>query len=508
MEKIVLEQQQQQAVIFGKGEIGQEAVVRKLLTRSRPHKPSQTAWRLILIMGDGGLLVAVFALILLLLPYLHLEPQLSWSALGVRNSLLVWGSLALVAWGIAASIMQAQYLANAVSRLKSPLVASFALLLMVFFTAVFTYPFVIDAFTSYLKVSLLFFVLAFPAFCVWRIAFAGVMGLARFQRLAVIVGMSTAREAIAEELRNARRPGATILGYIGDSIEERVEQVELPRGKLPILGGRSTLRYLVRNKIIDMIIMTTDYKENPALFQEAIEAVQHGISVVPMTLMYEYASGKIPVEYVGDHWFVTLSAERLVSPLYLCWSNIMNLTFGFCGLLFFCLLLPVLALLIYLDSPGPIFYSQERLGYRGQKFYIHKFRSMCIDAEKKGYAIWAAENDTRVTRIGRFMRATHLDELPQVLNILRGEMSLIGPRPERAVFVYELEKTIPFYRCRLAVKPGLTGWAQVKYRYGSTGNDALVKLQYDLYYIKHRSFMLDLFIILKTVLEVLFCRGR
>jgi lipopolysaccharide/colanic/teichoic acid biosynthesis glycosyltransferase len=132
---------------------------------------------------------------------------------------------------------------------------------------------------------------------------------------------------------------------------------------------------------------------------------------------------------------------------------------------------------------------------------------MCTDAEGEGHAIWASESDKRVTRIGRFLRTTHLDELPQVFNILRGDMSLIGPRPERAEFIAELEKTIPFYRHRLAVKPGLTGWAQVKYRYASSGSDALIKLQYDLYYIKQRSFMLDTFIVLKTILEILSFRG-
>ena len=132
---------------------------------------------------------------------------------------------------------------------------------------------------------------------------------------------------------------------------------------------------------------------------------------------------------------------------------------------------------------------------------------MYIDAEQAGHAIWATENDMRVTRMGRFMRATHLDELPQVINILYGEMSLIGPRPERKEFVTTLETMIPLYRCRLSVKPGLTGWAQVKYRYGNTEHDALVKLQYDLYYIKHQSLILDILILFKTVIEIVSCRG-
>jgi lipopolysaccharide/colanic/teichoic acid biosynthesis glycosyltransferase len=167
----------------------------------------------------------------------------------------------------------------------------------------------------------------------------------------------------------------------------------------------------------------------------------------------------------------------------------------------------MLAPLIYFDSAGPIFYKQARLGRDGREFIIYKFRSMHTNSEFKGKPQWAVEGDARITRIGRFMRATHLDELPQVFNILRGDMSLIGPRPERQEFVTILENSIPFYRCRLKVKPGLTGWAQVKYGYARSNQDALEKLQYDLYYIKHQSFMLDIFILLKTVIEVFLHRG-
>ena len=193
--------------------------------------------------------------------------------------------------------------------------------------------------------------------------------------------------------------------------------------------------------------------------------------------------------------------------LYLCWHKILDLVFGVCGLLVLLLLLPIIALLIRLDSPGPIFYTQERLGYRGRIFYIYKFRSMYIDAEQAGHAIWATENDMRVTRMGRFMRATHLDELPQVINILYGEMSLIGPRPERKEFVTTLETMIPLYRCRLSVKPGLTGWAQVRYKYGASLEDTRRKLEYDLYYLKHVSVGLDLLIMFETIKTIVLRRG-
>jgi lipopolysaccharide/colanic/teichoic acid biosynthesis glycosyltransferase len=199
--------------------------------------------------------------------------------------------------------------------------------------------------------------------------------------------------------------------------------------------------------------------------------------------------------------------ECTVPLSYCCWSKVVDIIFGLCGIVVLLLILPVMALLIRLDSPGPIFYKQERLGYQGRIFRIYKFRSMYTDAEQGGYARWATKHDKRVTRLGRFIRATHLDELPQVVNILRGEMSLIGPRPERQEFVTELEKVIPLYWCRLGVKPGLTGLAQVNYPYANTERDALVKLHYDLYYIKHRSLALDVFILLRTVGEIFFCRG-
>jgi exopolysaccharide biosynthesis polyprenyl glycosylphosphotransferase len=245
----------------------------------------------------------------------------------------------------------------------------------------------------------------------------------------------------------------------------------------------------------------------PELFQEVFEMAQLGVSVVPMPIAYEYANGRVPVEHIREKWSLALPLNTAVSPFYLCWRKVMDVIFGLIGTAVLLMILPFLAIFIYIDSPGPIFYRQDRSGVKGKTFRIFKFRSMRIDAEQNGHALWATGDDPRVTRVGRIMRRIHLDELPQVLNILWGDMSLIGPRPEREAFNTQLEKTIPFYRCRLMVKPGLTGWAQVMYHYCSTDNDALIKLQYDLYYIKHQSFMLDICIILKTVIEVILHRG-
>jgi exopolysaccharide biosynthesis polyprenyl glycosylphosphotransferase len=233
-----------------------------------------------------------------------------------------------------------------------------------------------------------------------------------------------------------------------------------------------------------------------------------GVEIIPMPVLYEQLTGRVPVEHVGSNWYV---AMPLSHPLTRTFNRMikraMDIVLASLGMLFLAPFLPFIALAIYLDSPGPIFYTQERVGEGGRIFKVYKFRSMVPDAEK-GRAVWAQENDPRVTRVGRILRKTHLDEFPQFLNILKGEMSAVGPRPERPEFVEELAREIPFYRVRHAVKPGMAGWALVKYGYASSKEDALIRLQYDLYYIKHWSPWLDLVILLKTVVDTLTLRGR
>jgi exopolysaccharide biosynthesis polyprenyl glycosylphosphotransferase len=486
------------------GAIIQESQTEKLQGLKRRQKPSSTIWHLILILGDVFLLLTALLLVPVLVPFVHLTFHVPNRALNIGEVKLIWICLAFVSWSLAVNMTHSQDLSFVSSRFKSPLCTLFALAFMVIFWIILSYLLIGIGFITSTWLGLFFLAFAIPMFTLWRVLLAEGINLPRFRRQAVIVGVNTAGKMLTKELQSAKHPSINVLGYIGadESVDEKPYQNELP-----ILGGRGTLRSLVQNNIIDMIIVALDHGAHPELFKEATLAAQFGISVVPMAVVYESASGKIPVEHVSNQWYVALQSERIFSPFYLGWRKILDVASGLCGLLILCLVLPFVALLIYLDSPGPIFYSQERLGFHGKPFRMLKFRSMRTDAEGNGLAVWATAYDPRVTRIGRFLRTTHLDEFPQLLNILRGEMSLIGPRPERAAFITELEKTIPFYGYRLAAKPGLTGWAQVKYRYGRTDNDALIKLQYDLYYIKRQSFMLDIFILLKTVIEVLSLRG-
>ncbi|HEY4387676.1 MAG TPA: exopolysaccharide biosynthesis polyprenyl glycosylphosphotransferase, partial [Ktedonobacteraceae bacterium] len=415
---------------------------------------------------------------------------------------LIWLVVLLLSWNVMMRLTHAQDVSIAANRFKSMVGVLFTLTLVLCLCLILSFSFFLRHALSPVHVVCFFFLLAAPILVIWRLLLAELIHLPVFRRRAVIVGVNTASAFLLRELRRAKRPGLKVLGYINSSVDTPFEH-----DSLPILGNKNMLRLLIEKQFIDMIIMALDYKLNPELFQVAFEAAQHGVSVVPMTLIYENMSGKIPVKYVGEQWYAALPVELAISPLYMCWSRLLDVCFGLCGGLCLALLLFPLALIIFLDSPGPIFYCQERLGQQGRPFRIYKFRSMHCDAEHIGQAVWARSSDSRVTRVGRFLRATHLDELPQVLNILCGDMSLIGPRPERSAFVSLLESSIPFYRCRLSIKPGLTGWAQVKYRYGNSEHDALIKLQYDLYYIKHRSLTLDIFILLRTLLEIVSCRG-
>lgn len=256
------------------------------------------------------------------------------------------------------------------------------------------------------------------------------------------------------------------------------------------------------------IILTLPPPLPSDLVQKLMRFRFQGISVYDLTDFYEHFWAKVPVMHLRSGWLVfAFGFDLIQNPLGLRLKRILDILFA---LLLLILLSPVfllVAALIRLDSPGSSIYRQTRVGEGGKTFTLYKFRSMRQDAEQAG-AQWAGANDVRITRLGRFLRVTRLDELPQLINVIRGDMSFIGPRPERPEFTSMLEKQIPYYDSRYLVKPGITGWAQVLYPYGASVDDAREKLQYDLYYIKHYSLLLDIAIFFKTIRVVLLGRGR
>lgn len=256
------------------------------------------------------------------------------------------------------------------------------------------------------------------------------------------------------------------------------------------------------------IILATDGQLPNDIIEKLMQVRLKGTRVYDLTDYYERFWFKVPVFYLKNGWFaISHGFDLLHNPMTLRLKRLVDLTLAFGLLLLSLPLLPLIVLLIKVDSSGSVFYKQERTGENGKSFDLYKFRTMFSDAEKNG-AKWASQFDNRVTRVGKFLRLTRIDEIPQLWNVFRGDMSFIGPRPERPFFNSQLEKEIPFYDLRHLIKPGITGWAQVLYKYGASVADAKEKLQYDLYYIKNCSMLLDLAIVFKTFRVILLGKGR
>jgi exopolysaccharide biosynthesis polyprenyl glycosylphosphotransferase len=337
----------------------------------------------------------------------------------------------------------------------------------------------------------------------WRLAYARLFTSASLRRRAIAVGGGRAGLALVHDIREAV-PDYEIIGFIDD---DPTKQSQLISG-LPVLGDRENLVGVVQRTGVNEVILAITHEIHADLFQALMDCHEQGVEIRPMPTVYEELLGRVPVEHLGQKWFLAPMWTNSTMPtLFRAIKRLTDIALAALGLAVLTLFLPIIALANRLTSPGPLFYAQERIGRGGKVFCMYKLRSMIPDAEQEGEALWATKNDPRVTRVGRFLRRTRLDELPQLLNVLRGEMSIVGPRPERPEFVEELREQIPFYCTRLSVKPGVTGWAQIKYPYASSVQDALVKLQYDLFYIKRQSPLLDALIMLRTVKVMLAFRG-
>jgi lipopolysaccharide/colanic/teichoic acid biosynthesis glycosyltransferase len=247
---------------------------------------------------------------------------------------------------------------------------------------------------------------------------------------------------------------------------------------------------------------------NGKMFQSLLDAQERGIEVTRMPSAYEELLGRVPIRHLESDWLLrSFVDEARASGFYLLAKRLVDIIVGLGGMLVFLLTLPWAGLAIMIESGRPVLYWQVRLGQGGRRFEVVKFRTMHRNAEADGQAHWAQVGDPRATGVGRMLRMTHLDEFPQFWNVVKGDMSVVGPRPERPELVEELEKEIPFYRARLLVKPGITGWAQVNYGKGASVEGSAEKLEFDLYYIKHRGLLLDAWIILRTLGAVVGLRG-
>ena len=336
----------------------------------------------------------------------------------------------------------------------------------------------------------------------WRIAFDGVTRDPHLEERILIVGTGSIARLIAWQIENQHDFAYRIVGYLAENGETEVDADDL---HLPLLGSAVDVARLAALHQIDRAVIAISDRRGHLPIQELLRAKLSGIRIEDAATTYERITGKILTDGIAPSWFIFsdgFRASRTTRVL----KRLVDVVMAAVGLVLSAPLMLMTAVAIRLDSPGPVLYKQERVGENDRLFTLCKFRSMRSDAEK-GTPIWAKSNDSRVTRIGRFIRLTRLDELPQLLNVLRGDMSFVGPRPERPYFVQQLTAQIPFYAERHAVKPGVTGWAQVRYRYGSSIEDAMEKLRYDLYYIKHLSIAFDLTIAIDTVKVILCAKG-
>lgn len=339
-------------------------------------------------------------------------------------------------------------------------------------------------------------------YSLWRYWYNSFIVRDRLARNVLVIGMNDeARELIAEIIRKPQ------LGYrIAAIVHGSYKGIEeFP--DVAVYQDIPNFKKLIKEKNISTVLTVLDPRTDSHLVAQLFESLSLKLEIRDLPSFYERLTGKIPITNIGHIWFLENLAESEKS-VYQVAKRILDIVISLIVLIISLPFVPLIMLFVKMDSRGPALFTQMRIGELGRAFRAVKFRSMIVGAEKEGEAQWAQKNDPRVTRFGRFMRRTRIDEIPQLLNVLKGEMSLVGPRPERPEFVHELQNIIPFYNERHLIKPGLTGWAQINFQYGDSAKAALKKLQYDLFYIKNRSLPLDLGIILKTINIMLGARGR
>ncbi len=349
-----------------------------------------------------------------------------------------------------------------------------------------------------------FILAAFSFTLLWRLLYLRVFTAKPFLRRVIILGAGKAGSTLVELLQSLTPPPFQVVGWIDDDPEKKDQEILGYR----VIGGNASLIECVEQYDVTDVIVAISGELNGAMFQAILDVQEKGVVITTMPVIYEELFNRVPIFHLESDWvFRSFGEQAKSSGFYELGKRLLDIVGGITGVLFLLIITPFVALATLLDTGRPIFYRQERLGKSAQPYSIFKFRTMVVESEKDGKARFAQEHDTRVTRVGKFLRKSHLDEIPQFINVLFGHMSMVGPRPERSAMVKELQKKIPFYRARLLVKPGISGWAQVNFGYAGTIEDTATKLEYDLYYIKHRNLLMDITIIIRTVGSMIGLKG-
>jgi len=354
-------------------------------------------------------------------------------------------------------------------------------------------------------IIVIFYFAILSSLLLWRFFYVYFLASYRFVQNVVLICDQSEVEELVLGLENVD-PHYKIIGFVNsDSISEEDSQFHYVRQ----IDKEDLEVFVLKNQVSEIVIASQKTDGITAdLYQQLLHLLENGNIIREYTQVYESKTQRIPVHYIGRDFYRFFPFSRSNNnQLYLLLIRIMELFFSLFGLSICLIFIPIIAIVNVFANKGSLFYTQERVGKNGVVFKIYKFRTMTANSETEG-AVFATHDDKRVTPFGKFMRKSRIDELPQFINVLKGDMGVIGPRPERPFFVEEIASVMPFYETRHVIKPGLTGWAQVNYSYGESIEESLIKLQYDLYYIKHRSIFLDLSITFKTITTVLFYRGQ
>lgn len=350
-----------------------------------------------------------------------------------------------------------------------------------------------------------FIVAAYVLTLIWRFIYINVFTSPPFMRRVLIVGAGRAGTRLVEVVRSLWPPPFFVVGLIDDDVKKIGQRIE----EYTVLGGGTDLLRIARENHITDIVFSISGEMRPDMFMALLEAEEKGIQVTTMPKVYEELLGRVPIFLLQSDWVLRVLVDQAhIGGLDELLKRLMDLSLAIIGLIVLVIFTPLIGAGIMLESGWPIFYSQDRVGRNGKVYRIIKFRTMSKSASKETVIRPTMEADDRITRLGNILRKSHLDELPQIINVFKGEMSMVGPRSEVPNIVRDLQDKIPFYRARLLAKPGVTGWAQINYGYAATIEQNGVKLEYDLYYIKHRSLFLDTMIILRTAGAVFGLRGR
>lgn len=462
--------------------------------------------RLLLVAAD------IFILSTSLIISLVLRTDLLQNASAIWLNVKWFVTLAIL-WGIIATLFRLYDLSRAADPAMGVIIAGGAagLTSLIYLTIPWLTPPIGNRSQGYI-----FVIISVVLIGIWRLLYAQLFVQPAFQRRAIVVGAGNSGRALATALagnglkskRNRQYgTGHELIGFVDDDPEKEGSAFL----GIPVLGDSSRLLRLVRELDVDEVVVSITDTEGirPELFEAILDCREIGIPIATMTTVYERLTGRVAFEHASRNVALATGQEDLpYLRFYGASKRIVDIIGAFIGLLFLTIFTPFVVLGNRITSPGPLFFRQRRVGRGGKDIDIIKFRSMIPDAETESGAVWATIDDSRITFAGRLLRQTHLDELPQVLNVLRGDMSLVGPRPERPEFVEYLSQDIPFYRARHSVRPGITGWAQIHQDYGDSVEGAREKLEYDLYYIKNGGPILDTLIMLRTITKVLALRGR